>query len=196
MHCWVYLEFQFFGMGCLRQKPVLLKSYQKLFPSVSSEPLKVPWCFICQTKSPHVEIKWLKGYCIPSTFTENIPDQSCISNRWTPCIKTGLSSMEWKVKRETRMWPNIIYFNAKKYIDFQICHWWWKFEMFPSYDFSAINCMWFMVYLLQEHIKLVTKCFGEVVASATCSRSMCAGFPRHFVIVKKYLCIRLVYASF
>ena len=37
-----------------------------------------------------------------------------------------------------------------------------------------------MVYLLQEHIKLVTKCFGEVVASATCSRSMCAGFPRHF----------------
>ena len=88
MHCWVYLEFQFFGMGCLRQKPVLLKSYQKLFPSVSSEPLKVPWCFICQTKSPHVEIKWLKGYCIPSTFTENIPDQSCISNRWTPCSKT------------------------------------------------------------------------------------------------------------
>ena len=85
MHCWVYLEFQFFCMGCLRQKPVLLKSYQKLFPSVSSEPLKVPWCFICQTKSPHVEIKWLKGYCIPSTFTENIPDQSCISNRWTPC---------------------------------------------------------------------------------------------------------------
>ena len=27
-----------------------------------------------------------KGYCIPSTITENIPDQSCISNRWTPCM--------------------------------------------------------------------------------------------------------------
>ena len=95
MHCWVYLEFQFFGMGCLRQKPVLLKSYQKLFPSVSSEPLKVPWCFICQTKSPHVEIKWLKGYCIPSTFTENIPDQSCISNRWTPCRSTAGVIRTW-----------------------------------------------------------------------------------------------------
>ena len=32
-----------------------------------------------------MEIKWLKGYCIPSTFTENIPDQSWGSNRWTPC---------------------------------------------------------------------------------------------------------------
>ena len=85
MYCWDNLEFQYFGMGCWRQKSVLLKSYQKLFPSVSWEPLKVPWCFICQTKSPHVEIKWLKGYCIPSIFMKNIPNQSCSSNRWTPC---------------------------------------------------------------------------------------------------------------
>ena len=34
-----------------------------------------------------MEIKWLKGYCIPSTFTENIPDQSWDSNRGTPCMK-------------------------------------------------------------------------------------------------------------
>ena len=102
--------------------------------------------------------------------------------------------MEWNVKRETRMWPNIIYFNAKK------IHW------FPNLSLMMeiwnVSFIWFfgnwlhVVYLLQEHIKLVTKCFGEVVASATCSRSMCAGFPRHFVIVKEYLCIRLVYASF
>ena len=32
-----------------------------------------------------MEIKWLKGYCIPSTFMENIPDQSWGSNRGTPC---------------------------------------------------------------------------------------------------------------
>ena len=61
------------------------KILSKLFPSVSYELLKVPWCFICQTKSPYVEIKWLKGYCIPSTFTENIPNQSWGSNRGTPC---------------------------------------------------------------------------------------------------------------
>ena len=71
--------------GCWIQKSVLLKSYQKLFPSVSYELLKVPWCFICQTKSPYVEIKWLKGYCIQLTFMENIPDQSWGRNRWTPC---------------------------------------------------------------------------------------------------------------
>ena len=85
MYCWAYLEFQLFGMGCWRQKSVMLKSYQKVFPSVSCKPLKVPWCFICQTKSPYVYIKWLKEHCILSTFTENIPDQSWGSNRWTPC---------------------------------------------------------------------------------------------------------------
>ena len=36
-----------------------------------------------------MEIKWLKGHCIPSTFTENIPDQSWGSNRWTPCSIKG-----------------------------------------------------------------------------------------------------------
>ena len=85
MYGWAYLEFQFFAMGCWRQKSVLLKSYQQVFSSVSCKPLKVPWCFICQTKSPHVDIKWLKGHCILSTYTENIPNQSWGSNRWTLC---------------------------------------------------------------------------------------------------------------
>ena len=40
--------------GYWRQNSNLQKYCQKLFPSVSCEPLKVPWCFICQTKSPHV----------------------------------------------------------------------------------------------------------------------------------------------
>ena len=40
--------------GYWRQNSNLQKSCQKLFPSVSDEPLKVPWCFICQTKSPYV----------------------------------------------------------------------------------------------------------------------------------------------
>ena len=78
--------------GYLRQNSNLQKSCLKLFPSVSCEPLKVPWCFICQTKSPYVEIKWLKGYCIPSTFTENVPDQSWGSNRGTPCSKSPRQS--------------------------------------------------------------------------------------------------------
>ena len=41
---------------------------------------------LVSTKSPYVEIKWLKGYCILSTFTVNIPDQSCSSNCGTPYI--------------------------------------------------------------------------------------------------------------
>ena len=40
--------------GYWRQNSNLQNSCLKLFPSVSCEPLKVPWCFICQTKSPHV----------------------------------------------------------------------------------------------------------------------------------------------
>ena len=40
--------------GYWRQNSNLQKSCLKLFPSVSCEPLKVPWCFICQTKSPYV----------------------------------------------------------------------------------------------------------------------------------------------
>ena len=40
--------------GYRRQNSNFQKSCQKLFPSVSCEPLKVPWCFICQTKSPYV----------------------------------------------------------------------------------------------------------------------------------------------
>ena len=64
---------------------------KKLFPSVSWEPLKVPWCFLCQTKSPNVEIKWLKGYCVLSTFAENIFNQSCSSNRGTPWNLSAVS---------------------------------------------------------------------------------------------------------
>ena len=141
MHCWVYLEFQFFGMGCLRQKPVLLKSYQKLFPSVSSEPLKVPWCFICQTKSPHVEFTWLKGYCIPSTFTENIPDQSCISNRWTPCRRPqdrGRSIQDnGNITPSCLPWRNILEPGTK----------WEKFS-------SNIFCRRFMQPLREKYVPL------------------------------------------
>ena len=84
--------------GYWRQISNLQKYCQKLFPSVSCEPLKAPWCFICITKSPHVEIKWLKGYCVLSKCTENIPDQSCISNRGTPCIFPVSSLLDSWVK--------------------------------------------------------------------------------------------------
>ena len=78
-----------------RQNSVLQKSYQKLFPLISCEPLRVWWCFICQTKSPNVGIKWLKLYFIPSTYTEMRASESWDSNRGTPCITTWTKSGQY-----------------------------------------------------------------------------------------------------
>ena len=49
---------------------VLQKDCQKLVPSITYEPLKVPLCFICQKNSRGVRITWLKGYFIVTTFED------------------------------------------------------------------------------------------------------------------------------
>ena len=76
-----------------RQNAVLQKSHQKLFPLISCEPLRVWWCFICQTKSPNVGIKWLKLYFIPSTYTEMRASESWDSNRGTPCMSRVVAGL-------------------------------------------------------------------------------------------------------
>ena len=41
---------------------------------------------------PHVKITLLKGYCVLSTFTEDIHNQSCSSDRGTPCSFSSVTS--------------------------------------------------------------------------------------------------------
>ena len=81
-----FVNSNFCQKGHERQNSNLQKYCQKLFPSVYCEPMKVPWFLLCQTKSPHVEIKWLKGYCISSTFMENIPDQIGAVTVWLDAL--------------------------------------------------------------------------------------------------------------
>ena len=66
---------------------VLQKDCQKLVPSITYEPLKVPLCFICQKNSRGVRITWLKGYFIVTTFEDARAWQSWGGNFRTPCRK-------------------------------------------------------------------------------------------------------------
>ena len=59
-----------------------------------------------------MEIKWLKGFCVPSTFKENIPDQSCSSNRWTPCSSSKAVWLSWYLPKLLSLWKHWLQFTA------------------------------------------------------------------------------------
>ena len=70
-----------------RAKNTKIENSAKIFILHFSEAsLQIPWCFIPQTKSPTLVIKWLKGYCEIFTYVQEISNQSCQSNCYSPCM--------------------------------------------------------------------------------------------------------------
>ena len=46
---------------------------EKLFLLITHEPMKVPWCFICQKNSRDVVMTWLKAHVLQATCDNAIP---------------------------------------------------------------------------------------------------------------------------
>ena len=62
---------------------------ENLFPLITHEPMKVPWCFICQKNSRDAQITWSKAYVVQTTYDNAIPRESWGGNFGTPCITNG-----------------------------------------------------------------------------------------------------------
>ena len=60
-HLTAFWVFQFLGEVCY------------IGQLLTHEPMKVPWCFICQKNSCDGQITWLAGYIIASTYEDSIP---------------------------------------------------------------------------------------------------------------------------